>query len=130
MVTTVAAFTLCLWGGKTLPFEWLPRDEGDRWMVATAFATVAASVTATALGWWAQHVQDEPPVVQPSYVSQHATAADHSSAVQTGGDENSPGSGRARPCHVEQRATASGHGRIVQVGGDQYLAPAGDGERP
>ncbi|MFF5497793.1 hypothetical protein [Streptomyces aquilus] len=133
MVVTVTVFTLCLWGGNALPFEWLPHDEGDRWMVATAFATVAATVTATALGWWAQHVPDEPPpVVPPSHVSQHATATDHSSAVQTGGDQNNPapGSGSPRPGYLKQRATASGHGRIVQVGGDQNLAPAEDRDRP
>ena len=50
---TVLTFGFCLWLFRFVSFHWLPQDDTDRWVVATAFATVAAGAVGAAGAWWA-----------------------------------------------------------------------------
>jgi hypothetical protein len=55
---TAVAFAVFLWLAKVFSFSWEPRDQSDRWVIATAFASVMAGAVIAALGWWAGR---EPP---------------------------------------------------------------------
>jgi len=61
VAAVVAAFGLCLWLARSVSFGWMPQGEADRWVVATAFATVAAGAVGVATGWWAGQ-EDAPSV--------------------------------------------------------------------
>jgi len=50
---TVAVFGVCLWLFRFASWSWLPHAIPDRWVVATAFATVTAGAVGAAGAWWA-----------------------------------------------------------------------------
>ncbi|MCX5373795.1 hypothetical protein OG613_38515 [Streptomyces sp. NBC_00015] len=133
VAVAVVVFGVCLWAGRSAPFGWMPKDEADRWVVATAFATVVATVAATAAGWWA--AREQPAVAPPAerVVSQRATASGRGRVNQVGGDQNAPASPTAGaaggPQRVEQEAEASDNGWISQVGGDQHSRPGTDDQQ-
>ncbi|WP_190047329.1 hypothetical protein [Streptomyces galilaeus] len=142
MITIVAAavvFGVCLWVGRSASFGWMPKEEANRWVVATAFATVMATVAATAAGWWAAHEQPAtatPPAAAPPVervVSQKATASGQGRVNQAGGNQNTPpsavtGAG-VGPVRVDQEAEAADRGSVNQVGGDQHTRPGSDGQQ-
>lgn len=133
VVVAAVVFGVCLWAGRSVSFGWMPKDEADRWVVATAFATVVATVAATAAGWWA--ARDQPTAVPPTEraVSQRATASGHGRVNQVGGDQNTPAppavGAAGGPTRVEQEAEASDNGWISQVGGDQHTRPGTDDQQ-
>ena len=53
IVSTGVVFLVSLWLFRFLSFQWMPHNTADRWVVAAAFATVAASAVAAATAWWA-----------------------------------------------------------------------------
>ncbi|MFB7513752.1 hypothetical protein [Streptomyces sp. NPDC056144] len=114
-LATVAAalvtFGGCLWAAQAVTWGWLPSTEETRFAVAIAFATVAATVVAAGLGWWAGRETPPPPAPSERVVTQRATATDEGEVTQIGGG---PGLGR-----VEQHGEASGRGRVKQVGGSE-----------
>jgi hypothetical protein len=133
-VTAVAAavmFGVCLWVGRSVSFGWMPEAEADRWVVATAFATVMATVAATAVGWWASR---EPPASPPPpelpAVSQEITASGRARVNQAGGSQNTPassaGAGDGSPGPVVQKVEASDDASVNQAGGDQHIKPGDD----
>ncbi|WP_406470340.1 hypothetical protein OH738_30990 [Streptomyces hirsutus] len=136
VVTAVAAtvvFVVCLRMGRSVSFGWMPEAEADRWVVATAFATVVSTVTGAAGAWWAGLEQPDPSSPPAErVVSQQVTASGHGRAVQVGGNQNtsfpsSAGAGGV-PGRVDQDAKVSDDASITQVGGDQHRGP-GDDER-
>ncbi|GGP00250.1 hypothetical protein [Wenjunlia tyrosinilytica] len=146
-VTVVAAavvFGGCLWVGRSVPFAWMPEAQADRWMVATAFATVVGTVAATAVGWWAGREQPAPPPppassgsgsgsVRPA-VSQEATATGRARVNQVGGDQGTASSpagagGGGGPGRVEQKAQASHDASVTQVGGHQRTGRGDDDQQ-
>ena len=62
VASTVGAFGICLWLFRFVSFSWMPHAEADRWVVATAFAAVAAGAVGAATGWWAgrEHKRPDP----------------------------------------------------------------------
>jgi hypothetical protein len=58
--STVIVFGFCLWLFRFVSFSWMPHAEADRWVVATAFATVAAGAVGAATGWWAGRERERP----------------------------------------------------------------------
>ena len=58
--STVIVFGLCLWLFRFVSFSWMPHAEADRWVVATAFATVAAGAAGAATGSWAGRDRERP----------------------------------------------------------------------
>lgn len=134
-VTVVAAavvFGVCLWAGRSVPFEWMPEAEADRWVVATAFATVMGTVAATAVGWWASREPALPPLPVHPAVSQEATVSGRARVNQAGGNQNippSPAGAGGRPGRVEQKAEASDDASVTQVGGDQHTGPGDDDQQ-
>ena len=58
--STVVVFGFCLWLFRFVSFSWMPHAEADRWVVATAFATVAAGAVGAATGWWAGRERERP----------------------------------------------------------------------
>ncbi|OQD51663.1 hypothetical protein BM536_038800 [Streptomyces phaeoluteigriseus] len=137
MITVLVAavvFGVCLWVGRSASFGWMPKEEANRWVVATAFATVMATVAATAAGWWAAH--EQPATAAPPaerVVSQKATASGQGRVNQAGGNQNAPSSPAAGagggPGRVEQEAEASDSGSVNQVGADQHTRPGNDGQQ-
>lgn len=119
-----AAFVLCLWGARVVSWGWMPRGEADRWVVATAFATVVTGAVGAAVFWWAG--REEAPAAPHSgrrRVRQRATASGRSRISQTGGNRNAPVSGvGAGPGRVVQDAAASDDAEVTQTGGDQNTA--------
>ncbi|MEU0646002.1 hypothetical protein [Streptomyces umbrinus] len=129
VAAVVAAFGLCLWLARSVSFGWMPQGEADRWVVATAFATVVAGSVGVATGWWAGREGPPAPESRGRRVTQRAKVSDRGQAAQVGGNQNAPG-GRATTGHdsggvVEQDAEASGDARITQVGGDQNTTGQG-----
>ncbi|MEU1224982.1 hypothetical protein [Streptomyces sp. NPDC005828] len=122
VVAAAVTFWVCLWAARTVSWEWLPKEEETRFAVAIAFATVAATVVAAGVGWWAGREQPPAPAVERT-VSQRATATGKSRITQIGGSRTS-GAGTT-PDRVEQHAEASDEGRVIQVGGDRYIEEAG-----
>ena len=53
LILTAVAFCGFLWLGRVQTFSWEPRDQPDRWVIASAFATVMAGLVVAALAWWA-----------------------------------------------------------------------------
>ena len=53
IVSTLATFGVCLWLFRFISFSWMPHTTTDRWAVAAAFATVAATAVGAATSWWA-----------------------------------------------------------------------------
>ena len=96
--------------------------EADRWVVATAFATVAAGAVGAATAWWAGR-EDSPAVVPPPggrVVRQRGKASGRAKVTQVGGSRNVPSGGTgAGPGSVEQYADASDDAEVTQTGGDQ-----------
>ncbi|MGW3028498.1 hypothetical protein [Streptomyces sp. NPDC001221] len=132
VVTAGVVFGVCLWVGRSVPFEWMPTAEADRWVVATAFATVMGTVAATAVGWWAGREQPTPfsPPEHPM-VSQEVTASGRAGVNQVGGNQNAPSSpagagAGGRPGRVMQKAEVSDDASVTQVGGDQHTGPGDD----
>ncbi|MFJ4513059.1 hypothetical protein [Streptomyces sp. NPDC088816] len=136
VVTAVAAtvvFVVCLRVGRSVSFGWMPEAEADRWVVATAFATVVSTVTGAAGGWWAGREQPDPSSPPAErVVSQQVTASGRGRAVQVGGNQNTPFPSSADaggvPGRVDQDAKVSDDASVTQVGGDQHTGP-GDDER-
>ena len=60
VASTVGAFGICLWLFRFVSFSWMPHAEADRWVVATAFAAVAADAVGAATGWWAGREHKRP----------------------------------------------------------------------
>ncbi|UXX94332.1 hypothetical protein N7U49_23720 [Streptomyces sp. AD2-2] len=123
---------MSLWAARIASFAWLPRHEGDRWMVAAAFATVVASVTATALAWWAG--RDSPTLPQADHeVSQRATVSGQSRVVQVGGHQGATSAAdiaRSGPKRVEQNVKATDNASATQVGGNQHNGLEGNEPDP
>ncbi len=122
----LATFGLCLWLARMVSWGWMPRAEADRWVVATAFATVAAGAVGAATAWWAG--RDDDPTAPPSggrVVRQQAKASGRARVSQVGGSRNAPSGGRTGmgPGSVEQHADASDDAEITQTGGDQTIGP-------
>jgi hypothetical protein len=110
----------------------MPDAEADRWVVATAFATVMATVAAGAVGWWAG--RDEPAPSLPSMertVSQRATVSGHGRSEQVGASQSTPhvplsASVGNEPGKVKQEAEVSDDASVAQVGGDQHKGSRDD----
>jgi hypothetical protein len=68
IASTLSVFGLCLWLFRFVSFSWMPHAAADRWVVAAAFATVAAGAVGAATGWWAQ--REHAPPDQPSTADQ------------------------------------------------------------
>ena len=151
----VVVFGVCLWTARSVSFDWMPDEEANQWVVATAFATVVATVSAAAVGWWAGREEPSQTPGEPSRipgepsrtpeepsaergepspqrtVSQRATASGQGRSVQVAGNQYTlrtppPASAGTRPGQVEQEAKASGNASVTQVGGDQYREPEDD----
>ncbi|MDK1476845.1 hypothetical protein QNO07_26165 [Streptomyces sp. 549] len=99
----------------------MPQAEADRWVVATAFASVMATVVAGAVGWWAGRAQPTTAGPVERTVSQRVTASGRGQAAQVGGNQNTPAPGGAGggPSSVEQEAEVADDASVTQVGGDQ-----------
>lgn len=129
VVFAAAVFGVCLWGARSVSFGWMPKAEADRWVVATAFASVMTTVAAAAVGWWAG--REQPGLsLSPAErtVLQRATASGRGRAEQVGGSQNAPsrpGAGSV-PGRVEQVAEVSDDASVTQVGGDQHTGPGDD----
>ncbi|WP_431683784.1 hypothetical protein [Kitasatospora sp. KL5] len=131
--SAVVAFVVCLWLARSASFGWLPKAEADRWVVATAFATVGAGAVATAVGRWAGQTTTPtpaPPAPSPptgQEVIQTAEASGRSRINQVGGNQTmavpatpaDPGVPRT----VRQDATAMDDGQVDQVAGHQHTEP-------
>lgn len=99
--TSVVVFGVCLWLFRFVSFSWMPHAESDRWVVATAFATVAA----TAVGWpltrWA--AGNEPTETSRKQFNLWAKVRGHGKSVQigkgdyVGGDQHNVGRDRRDP---------------------------------
>lgn len=144
----VVVFGVCLWTARSVSFDWMPDEEANQWVVATAFATVVATVAAAAVGWWAGCEEPSQKPGEPSRtpeepspergepspqrtVSQRATASGQGRSVQVAGHQYTlrtppPAAADSRPGQVEQEAKVSGHASVTQVGGDQYREPEDD----
>lgn len=124
--SVLAAFGLCLWLARAVSWGWMPQDEADRWVVATAFATVASGAVGAGVFWWAGR-EDASAVSPPGgrVVRQRAKASGRARVSQTGGNLGAP-AGRARTGSgsVEQDAKASDDAEVTQAGGDQNPGPA------
>lgn len=59
VVGAVAAFVICLWLAMVVKLSFLPKADGDRWVVAAAFAGVMAALV-VAYGVWLVGRVDEP----------------------------------------------------------------------
>lgn len=70
---TAITFGACLWAARALSFSWEPKDQADRWLIATAFASVMAGAVLAALGWWAG--RDIPPTHVRAATEEPRTAA-------------------------------------------------------
>ena len=92
VTVTVAVFGVCLWLFRFASWSWMPHDTANRWLVATAFASVTAGAVGAAGYWWAG--RETPPRAGPAAAEQGS--------------------------RVDQRARAFGHGKITQVGRDQH----------
>lgn len=69
IVSTASIFAGCTYLVRSLDFAGLPRDDGDRWEVATAFAaTVAAAFIAAAVAWVASRSAESSSVMRTSAV--------------------------------------------------------------
>ncbi|MFB8136332.1 hypothetical protein [Streptomyces mirabilis] len=129
-------FGVCLWAARSVSFDWMPDAEADRWVVATAFATVMATVAATAFGWWAGREQPAPSLPsRERTVSQRATASGRGLSVQIGGSQytsHAPlrASAGSDPGQVEQEAEVSDDASVTQIGDDQHKGPGDDGQQP
>lgn len=68
ITSTLATFGVCLWVFRFISFSWMPHAVADRWVVAAAFATVAATAVGAATAWWAnrEHEKPTPSPVQPA----------------------------------------------------------------
>ncbi|MFC8093362.1 hypothetical protein [Streptomyces sp. NPDC057301] len=142
LVTVVGAavvFGVCLWAARTVWFGWMPRAEADRWVVATAFATVMATVAAAALSWWAGHEPSGPITASADRtVVQRATASGRGRVEQAGGHHNTPSTAdgdassdvAGMPGRTEQEGEASDEGSVTQVGGNLYVGPGDDERQP
>jgi hypothetical protein len=91
VTAAVVVFGVCLWLFRFVSWSWMPHATSDRWLVATAFASVTAGAVFAA-PWWAG--RETPPLAGPAAAEQGS--------------------------RVDQRARASGHGKITQVGRDQH----------
>ncbi|MFC7900252.1 hypothetical protein ACFUV1_08855 [Streptomyces griseoincarnatus] len=128
VVVAAVVFGVCLWAGRSVSFGWMPEAEADRWVVATAFASVMTTVAAAAVGWWAGR-ERLPPAER--MVSQRATASDGGRAKQVGGNQNAPSPGGGSvPGRVEQEAEVSDSASVTQVGGDQHTGRGDDDQQP
>ncbi|MGW3009198.1 hypothetical protein ACWC9R_10205 [Streptomyces sp. NPDC001219] len=105
----------------------MPEAEADRWVVATAFASVMSTVAAAAVGWWAGHEQPGPSLPSTERtVSQQTVASGRGRTEQVGGHQNA-GVGSV-PGSVQQDAQVSDDASVTQVGGDQHTR-VGDDEQ-
>lgn len=82
----VGVFWVCLWLFQFASFSWLPRADADRWVVAAAFAGVAAGAIGACMNWWAGR-EDQPSAVEARTVRQKARASGKSRITQIGGDQ-------------------------------------------
>ncbi|MFF0472538.1 hypothetical protein [Streptomyces sp. NPDC004284] len=127
VVAAAVTFWVCLWAARAMSWGWLPKGEETRFAVAIAFATVAATVVAAGIGWWAGREQPPAPALTPApgrTVTQRATATGDGQVIQVGGSRT-PTPASAAPDRVEQQAEASDRGSVTQVGGDQHVNGAG-----
>jgi hypothetical protein len=72
VASTVGTFVICLWLFRFVSFSWMPSADADRWVVATAFAAVAAGAVGAATGWWAGR-EHKPPDVPSTKVATQAS---------------------------------------------------------
>ncbi|MFH8625095.1 hypothetical protein ACH4A8_25010 [Streptomyces vietnamensis] len=126
VVAAAVTFWVCLWAARAVSWGWLPKEEETRFAVAIAFATVAATVVAAGVGWWAG--REQPPQPEPT-VSQRATATGKGRITQVGGSRT-PTPATAAPARVDQHAEASDEGSVTQVGGDQHADGGGADDQP
>ncbi|WP_406263092.1 hypothetical protein OHT93_00535 [Streptomyces sp. NBC_00191] len=125
----VLSFGRGLWLARSASFVWLPQADADRWVVATAFAAVAAGSVGAATTWWAGQDGSR----SGKQVTQRVKASDNSRVNQVGGDQNPAGRGMAADNspveQVTQDATASGQAGVTQVGGNQHTSGGRRGRR-
>ncbi|MGW5774519.1 hypothetical protein [Streptomyces sp. NPDC003863] len=129
-VAAAVTFWVCLWAARAVSWGWLPKEEDTRFAVAIAFATVAATVVAAGVGWWAGREMPPAPTPAPApapgrTVTQRATASGNGRVTQVGGSRTPANASAGGPDRVEQHAEASGHGSITQAGGDHHVNEAG-----
>lgn len=84
MAAAAMLFVVCLWIGRAVSFSWMPRAEADRWVVATAFATVMATGAFGAVAWWAG--RETPAGHASQSVRGTAVAGGIAQVSQTGGN--------------------------------------------
>lgn len=63
MAAVTATFGVSLWLARSASFGWMPQEEADRWVEATAFATVVTGAVGAATSRWAgleEHPSAEP----------------------------------------------------------------------
>lgn len=136
LVVAAVVFGMCLWVARSMSFGWTPEAEADRWVVATAFATVMGTVAATAVGWWASReelVPPPPPEPELPAVSQEVIASGRARVNQAGRDQNTPASLANTtgdiPGRVVQKAEASDDASVNQAGRDQNTRSEDDDEQ-
>ncbi|MFF1343420.1 hypothetical protein ACFVYT_37250 [Streptomyces sp. NPDC058290] len=139
VVSAVVAFVVCLWVARSASFGWLPKAEADRWVVATAFATVGATAVAAAVGWWAGQTPPPAPTPAPApapaplaapppparKVTQTAKASGRGRISQTGGSLNGRAAAAAPadpdgPVTIRQDASATDDGQVDQAASDLH----------
>ena len=95
VAVAVAVFVVCLWLFRFASWSWMPHATADRWVVATAFASVTAGAAGAAGAWWASREipQQAGPAVaqQGSRISMRARASRHSQITQVAGDQHITG---------------------------------------
>ncbi|MGY4928531.1 hypothetical protein [Streptomyces sp. 900105755] len=130
LVVAAVVFGVCLWVARSVSFGWMPKAEADRWVVATAFATLMGTVAAAAVDRWANREQPAPlPEPELPAVSQEVVASGQARVNQAGGNQNTPSSAAGAggvPGRVVQKAEASDDASVNQAGGDQNTRPEDD----
>ncbi|MEU1447686.1 hypothetical protein ACFV2U_00715 [Streptomyces sp. NPDC059697] len=88
VASAIAVFGVCLWLFQSADISWMPEAEADHWVVAAAFATVAATAVFTAVAWWAGREAELPAEAVEARVDQKAKASGHGQVTQVGRDQH------------------------------------------
>ncbi|MEV7617108.1 hypothetical protein [Streptomyces sp. NPDC089799] len=115
---SVVSFALAVWLVRALPWGWLPKDDGDRWAVATACGAVVAAGVLYGLTWWTSRGGAPAAPGGGRRVRQYADAGGDSVVEQTAGTRTRRRTPGTPPEHLTQRAKTRGTSRIRQTGGD------------
>lgn len=116
IVSSLATFGVCLWLFGFISFSWMPQAAADRWVVAAAFATVAATTVGAAMGWWASREQET--AAPPS-----AQAGSEDSVGERSGNTTLPEPSPERTTELENPLKESRDAKSQARGADIILFP-------